>query len=66
MRGSYIGVRARLQHGGARSPSPGQRLSIYSAEDLALVAVELNNRPRRTLDWQAPAERFAKLVATVE
>uniref|UniRef100_UPI0035E42401 IS30 family transposase n=1 Tax=Nonomuraea soli TaxID=1032476 RepID=UPI0035E42401 len=44
----------------------GGDLSAYSAEDLAFVAVELNNRPRKTLGWQAPAELFAKIIATIE
>lgn len=41
-------------------------LSIFSVEDLAFVAAELNSRPRRTLGWQTPADLFAKLVATLE
>ncbi len=40
-------------------------LSIFSAEDLAFVAAELNSRPRRTLGWQTPADLFAQLVATL-
>ncbi|WP_436801446.1 IS30 family transposase [Streptomyces griseorubiginosus] len=44
----------------------GTDLSIFSAEDLAFVAAELNSRPRRTLGWQTPADLFAKLVATLE
>jgi len=34
----------------------------HSADDLAIVAAELNDRPRKTLDWAAPADLFAELV----
>jgi len=36
-----------------------------TAEDLTAVAAELNNRPRKTLDWDSPAQRFARLLAEV-
>ncbi len=39
-------------------------MAAHTPEDLASVAAELNSRPRRTLDWEAPAERLAKLLAT--
>lgn len=40
----------------------GADLSVYGAEDLELVALKLNNRPRKTLDYDTPAERMAELL----
>ena len=39
-------------------------LNVHSPRRLAEVAVELNNRPRKILDWDTPAERFGRLVET--
>jgi IS30 family transposase len=39
-------------------------LSVHGRDDLALVAAELNGRPRKTLGWDSPAEAMAALLST--
>jgi IS30 family transposase len=42
----------------------GMSLAHYSQAKLNAVARKLNERPRKTLNYQTPAERFAQSVAS--
>ncbi len=41
----------------------GLDLAAYSQAELNKVARQLNERPRKTLNFQSPAERFSQCVA---
>ena len=43
----------------------GTDLSVHSKAKLNAVACELNDRPRKTLNYHSPAEKFAECVAMV-
>jgi IS30 family transposase len=42
----------------------GTDLSVHGEEELAAVALALNTRPRKTLDWRTPAEVLDRLLTS--
>ena len=42
----------------------GTNLSVHSADTLAAVAIVLNARPRKTLDWRTPAEALDQFLGS--
>jgi len=44
----------------------GTDLSRWSAEDLEAVALALNNRPRKSLNWKTPAEVFEEQIRSLQ
>ena len=43
----------------------GIDLATHSQAELNKVARQLNERPRKTLDFHSPAERFSECVASI-
>lgn len=41
----------------------GTDLAVHTAEDIARIAAEVNERPRKTLGWQRPAALFGSQIA---
>ena len=44
----------------------GTDLSRWSAADLEAVALALNNRPRKSLDWKTPSEVFEEQLSSLQ
>ncbi len=44
----------------------GTDLARWSAEDLEAVALAVNNRPRKILNWKTPAEVFAEQLRSLQ
>jgi len=44
----------------------GMDLSIHSQTKLNAVAKQLKERPRKTLNFETPAERFSQCVASID
>jgi IS30 family transposase len=43
----------------------GADLSVHNAEELTRVAIEVNQRPRKTLGWNRPTDLFDSALQSV-
>jgi hypothetical protein len=43
-------------------PAKGQSMAHLTQDDLDAIAAKLNSRPRKTLDFDTPADRLAALL----
>ena len=61
-----LATRIQREHERAAAPilPEGTDLNAYGLEDLEHVARNSNARPRKTLDWDTPAERLRDLLIT--
>jgi hypothetical protein len=55
---------ALLDNRADRCVPKGTDLSVYSQAKLNAVVRRLNERPRKTLDYETPAERFHQTIAS--
>jgi transposase, IS30 family len=58
-------IAAEVPHDARVHAPPGRRVPAVTQDELDAVAAELNGRPRQTLGWWSPSEKFAEAVAMI-